>query len=255
MVQISPGLPPTSSPLAGLPRGGPRAESEVTPTQEAITVSLSPEAQSLLDSLAADPGAASPAAAAAGLRQRLKAQAARMDPLKRHGGDPGQRISDIQDQLAGLLKRLQQAALLGDKRAAAAIAKEAGGLAKELASAVKDAAGAARDGASGTTQAPAASPDPATADLAAQAAARLSPVDPGLQQQVARALVTLRALVGTAKAAVRRKDSAGRIDSQAAAGFRKQVAEAEKALAEAETAIQADLGPAGSGSRGDLPGA
>jgi hypothetical protein len=154
-----------------------------------------------------------------------------------------------------LLKRLQQAALLGDKRAAAAIAKEAGGLAKELASAVKDAAGAARDGASGITQAPAASPDPATANLAAQAAAQLNPVDPALQQQVARALVTLRALVGTAKAAVRRKDSAGRIDSQAAAGFRKQVAEAEKALAEAETAIQADLGPAGSGSRSDLPGA
>jgi hypothetical protein len=66
--------------------------------------------------------------------------------------DPAKEVGTIQDQLASLMERLQRALLLGDRQAAAAIAKEAAGLARRLADVVHEAAKAARTG--GPDQAP-----------------------------------------------------------------------------------------------------
>ena len=276
-------VPITVSPTqagGGLVAAGPaapraRTAAGVAPATEAASVTLSPEAQALLGTPSQGTG---PDGATAGtgtnLLDRLRGFAQGLDRLGHAGRSPAERVADIQDRLADLLQRMQRALLLGDTRTVAAIAKEAAGLAKDLAGAVKDAARLARDaGASAGTaaEAPAGAEAAASAAGAAQdadaavaaphsaqdaaatgtaairaaaLASQAGTVDPGLQQQVARALVTLRALIGAAKAAVMRRDARGRAAAPSDEAYRKTVREAEKALQEAEADIQASLGPA-----------
>jgi hypothetical protein len=301
MIQIAASRTQAGSGIAVASRAVPRARTvdDSAPAAEAASVTLSPEAQALLDDRKAGAAAdRATAGAVTDLRDRLRAQAQRMNPLTPAGRSAAQRIADIQDRLADLLKRMQQALLLGDKRAIAAIAKEAAGLAKELASAVKDAAQQAREAgdgagtstdatqgtdaagagadasqgadaasavtdatrgtdatnastgatqgtnAAGTTTDAAQDTDVADAGIRAAAlAAQAGTLDPGLQQQAGRALVTLRALIGAAKAAMHRKDAHGRAGAPGEEAMGKTVAEADKALTEAEADIQQSLGP------------
>jgi hypothetical protein len=115
---------PASAPAAGTAaRGLARPAFGSGSDPEAAVLTLSPAAQGLLAGTARTGGATA-------LSTR----------------DPAKEVGTIQDELASLMERLQRALLLGDRQAAAAIAKEAAGLARRLADVVHEAAKAARTG-------------------------------------------------------------------------------------------------------------
>jgi hypothetical protein len=87
------------------------------------------------------------------MRQAVEAQQAKTEKLAEQSRTAkkeadAKKIGELKAQLKELLARLRQALMFGDKRGAAAIAKEAAGLAKSLAVALKD-SGSAGTGDSG----------------------------------------------------------------------------------------------------------
>lgn len=289
MVRVSAFIPqPLSRSLnPTLPKGSARMNPRAVQAQGGSTLTLSQEAKRLL---AAMKQQSKPEATEANkthdllatMRAAVEANAKQLAELKRAGRDPGRRIADIQQKLKQLLKRMQRAALMGDKRAAAAIAKEAAALAKELAAAVKDAAADTKDRASGaavpTTPelflAPASSvaqPRPeATLEAASttpatgkEATARdpqqvstavgislaltnPSPVDEGLIKEIAKAIVILRGIIAMARATIHGKNHSMESkdgNPQSQQDFRKEVDRAEAELDRATAAILADVMP------------
>jgi hypothetical protein len=219
------------------------------PQSASSTVILQPS-KSLLATLNAQ-GASSPTATSpasdllASMKAAVKANAEKLDELKKASHDSGKRIARIQDEIKQLLKRMQRAALLGDKRAAVAIAREAASLAKELAAAIKEAATDAQSGGASTvppmgsltnsmSMSSETAADPSvnatvenasageaiddaasgspTPPLQVEVAVGISPqaqnpVDEGLIKEAAKAVLMLRSIISLAKMTIERRDA------------------------------------------------
>lgn len=154
---------------------------------------------------------------------------AQLAQLPRGGREPGQRIQEAKERLERLLQRMQRAALMGDARSVAAIARETAGLAREVADAVKEARkpeeGAA--GSSGSPEGPGGT------------------VDPGLLEEAARTVSTMRTILGMARATLEAEERPGGIPPDEArnrGGFRRELRRAEDAVEEVQKAIVAALG-------------
>ena len=211
---------------------------QATPeTSEAASVTLSREALARL----------------AG-KEQVAASLAQMDEataLQRAGHDSGRRIQEAKEKLRQLLIRLQRALLMGDKRAVAAIAKEAAGLAKEVAAAVKEAAGDARalqaaaaEAAGSEEREPSGTTaEPGRGELALQDPHGLDGgLDRGLLREAERAMLLVRTALAMARSALGGRRPSGEAkpgERSREEVFRKEMDAAEDETREAAEDIQA----------------
>jgi hypothetical protein len=168
--------------------------------------------------------------------------------MARAGHDPAKRIAEVQQKLKQLLLRAQRAALMGDKRTAGALAKEASGLARELAEAVHEARVQGQQVAAGPSDIipPTVVSDPEISpskSLTVVPEIPSPPIDPGLLKEVEKAMTLLRGALALAKATIRRKERLPRTGNETAetARARKELEAAEQEMQKAAESIQADI--------------
>lgn len=183
-----------------------------------------------------------------------KAFSERLAERDRAARDPGRRIQEAKEKLKLLIQRMQRAAMMGDRRAVAALAREAAALAREVADALKQApAQTPAEGVPPLISAPEGRPKgenpealpgaseegPAPAFTPGGPGPRIQPealrenpggFDEGLQRELSQVLGMVRHLLATARSALERKHPA----SGRTATNQRNEDESERILAQAE---------------------
>jgi hypothetical protein len=171
----------------------------------------------------------------AALKDHAKNSVASQKP----GRDPGARLGEIQERLKLLLQRMQRAALTGDLRAAAILAREAAGLARDLTASVEELATAPQ--AAGMAFPGGQEPQDGSTGVSVQLSI-LNPLDPGLILETSKALTLLRSILGMARGVVTGQ-SGFEAEEESILEFRKALAKAEQALDDSANSLQAMMGP------------